>query len=240
MNALTPRAPGGGALLPGGTGSDALEALVACVTADCGALRHGAPDALVREAAALLRSHDAPPATTRAIVAWLRPIVAAVRGGAPATESDLQVRAHAVAVACADLPAEVFTVAAATAGLRSWQWWPSAAEVRQVVEAEAAPWRARRRALAAVAASWVSDYPDGSEGHQAANVEQKKAISALVGSMRAEVAEREQAERDARAPLKARAYHLTPAQLADEYRRLAAQGNTAAAVRLEMLERDRA
>lgn len=71
------------------------------------------------------------PASVALVRQWLLPIAASVRN--PPGPAEAEARFLAVATACEDLPGVVFTKAAQRRGFQTWEFWPSAADVRAVV-----------------------------------------------------------------------------------------------------------
>ena len=112
------------------------------------------------------------PVLPSTVAAWLAPVNAAVRN--PQGADDFAVRCAGIAELVADLPGAAFT-AETRRRLRA-DFFPSADDVRQAVAPEAARWRARRDALAAMA-QWAAGAagsvpgPTRREGLSAADVD---------------------------------------------------------------------
>lgn len=73
------------------------------------------------------------PAPVKAVVAWLRPLLAAGLPRAPDAEC-LPAYATVLALACEGLPAGVWTRAALSQVVASCRYWPTPAEVRAVLD----------------------------------------------------------------------------------------------------------
>lgn len=71
------------------------------------------------------------PASVATVRQWMLPIAASVRN--PPGPAEAEARFSAVALACEDLPGAVFTKAAQRRGFQTWEFWPSAADVRKVL-----------------------------------------------------------------------------------------------------------
>lgn len=107
------------------------------------------------EAAALVTVAEARcgGATTREHVdAWVSELLGARLGRPPQDDAALDAYIDLVALTFEDLPAGVWGAEALKAGLRTWKWWPSTAEVGEVVEPVARRLIAERDALRRVAA----------------------------------------------------------------------------------------
>lgn len=177
LTPLTRRAPAPAGLAA--AASPALEAALGAVASGSSALILGLPAGVVAEARAALAAAPVRPAGPRAILEWLRPVVAAVRN--PPDRQRAEDFAAALAAACCDLPAELWTAEALRAGLREWKFWPAVAEVRAAVRAAAAPLLARRSGLRLLAAARALPEP---EPRVPPTEEQKQAVAALVASLR--------------------------------------------------------
>lgn len=174
--------------------------------AETGGLKYGVLPEAVTEARELLhRAQIVAPATAEAVLDWLRPIALAVANGPAAEEA--RARAETVALACADLPAGLFSREAATAALQRWKYWPSASEVRELVGHD---YLARKRLLEAVAHAPGAPPIDGPHERTA---EEIAAVTATMTAWRAERAARKAAEPRPE-KLKVQPSYLTPAQLA--------------------------
>lgn len=126
-------------------GSPDLQAAVHLAETD--GLRYGVTPQAIAEAGSVLERFAVDPAPTAdQIFRWLMPAMAGV-AKAPTKQQALD-RASAVAFACADLPASLFSVEALRRGMMRWQYLPTPAEVRDVV---APDYLARKRVLWAVA-----------------------------------------------------------------------------------------
>ena len=82
------------------------------------------------------------PTTVRA---WLRPLAPAVRN--PPTAPEFEARAAAIALACSTVPRCAFTLTSQAEALRRFSYWPSAADVVELLDEHARPIRARHRAI---------------------------------------------------------------------------------------------
>lgn len=116
--------------------------------AETDGLRYGVKRDVADEAGRLLAQESAMPhASPDVVLDWLKVIVPGV-SNPPTTDAELRLRAVAIAGACDDLPAALFTSDAARAGLKRWKFFPSGTEVRDLIGAEHL---AKRRNLIAVA-----------------------------------------------------------------------------------------
>ncbi|MFC0407937.1 hypothetical protein [Roseomonas elaeocarpi] len=97
--------------------------------------------------AALLR-----PATVAEILAWLMPINAGVRN----VQGEEDLRIASTAIAMLEIPAATLTVAAQRDALRTWQFFPSAADVAKLLEPVAMRWRRQMAACQEVARGAVT------------------------------------------------------------------------------------
>ena len=91
----------------------------------------------------------AEPKAQGAIRSWLAPINAAV--ARPLDKTDCMRRIAVIAEALADLPGACFTVATRALVMRSYNWWPSAAEIAVTLAARAEAVRDALRAMEAFA-----------------------------------------------------------------------------------------
>lgn len=130
---------------------------------------------------------EARPADGQTVRAWLAPIAAAVRV-TPMPE-DFTARVGAVAVACEDLPGWGFNVGTQRAAMGKFTWFPSAADVREMIAAETGRHTGRMRALRALAAVRA---PPGDEVATPMAQEQREAVAC---GLRALVEERQAAAR---------------------------------------------
>lgn len=161
------------------------------------------------------------------LAAWLAPVNAAVRN--PQSRDDLQLRVTALHELLADLPAGCFTIQARR-DLKP-DWFPSAGEIRAVVEPGARHLRASLAALRRLAEP-PQAAPSSSTEPVARTPEEIAAVQAKARALMAEMRARQEQER--RAP--AKALPLSDGAMLAHYRRLAAEGNAAAAVRVAQIE----
>lgn len=133
--------------------------------------------AVVHRFAAALR-----PPTRDALIAWARPINAAVRN--PQGEQDFLIRVSAWAVMLADIPGACLTLESQRDALRLFQFWPSAADVFALLNPEAARLRRVVAALGAIAAP-ASPAPMQAP-REPPTTEELTAVSALVAKLTAE------------------------------------------------------
>jgi hypothetical protein len=96
-------------------------------------------------------------ATLQAFYIWLLPINASVRNPQE-REKDFPAKAAVIATACSDIPSVVLTPATQREAMRTFQFFPSAADVYALLRPHAAPLHATRRALATI----TSDEPQAS------------------------------------------------------------------------------
>jgi hypothetical protein len=166
------------------------------------------------------------PVTMPQLAAWLAPINAAVRN--PQSREDLQLRVAALHELLADLPAGCFTQQARR-DLKP-EWFPSAGEIRAVVEPGARQMRATLDALRRLAAPPKPAEPEPDrmprtpEEIAAVQAKAREAIAAL------------RAQEVERAKVPAKALPLSDGAMLAHYRRLAAEGNAAAAFRAAQIE----
>lgn len=190
---------------------------------------HGSPTHLDRaEAARLLpdMEHLCRPCEAGAINAWCRRLNPAVRN--PQAANDLPLRIAAIASACADLPAAVWTSATCDQAMGEFQFWPAAADVRKLLLPHAQVLWAKRDGLRRVIATGA---PDAPAARPVPTEAEKEAVAAAARQFVSERSfNREQEERP-----KVRPSYLSPGVLLATYERLAAEGNKAAEARAEML-----
>jgi hypothetical protein len=79
-------------------------------------------------------------------------MLAARLGRSPQSDADLDAFIDLVALTYEDLPSGVWCAEALRAGLRAWKWWPTVAEVGEVVTPLAERLRGERDALRRIAA----------------------------------------------------------------------------------------
>lgn len=89
---------------------------------------------------------NAPPIRAEMLVAWFTPIAAAVRNR-PSDDS-LVTFCLALQFALDGVPSSVLTQCLQREGMRRWQFFPSAAEVMEMLEPIAPAWRRQQMALA--------------------------------------------------------------------------------------------
>lgn len=176
-------------------------------------------DALARELA---------PVTLEALRAWLGPVNAACRN--PQPREDFEVRCLGLHALLDDLPNGAFTGEARRA---LPAFFPSAEDVRRAVQPGANRLGATRLALAASIAASVSEQAEGRAEPITRTAEEIAAVSAKVRAFVAEVQEREAQERR---PAADRLATLSEGALMEHYRRLAENGNKAAAFRVQVYE----
>lgn len=191
------------------------------------------PDLSPAERAECLRgaeylAHQMQPVSLGHLAAWLSPINASVRN--PQSRDDLAVRIRALHEMLGDLPAGAFHVQARRA--LSPDWFPSAGEIRAVVEPEARKMRANAEWLRSLAAEPEPErdvapaYPTETE-----RLAMSAAATARMAELRAAAVETERGRRGAAD----KALPLSDGALLAQYERLAAQGNSAAAPRAEII-----
>lgn len=120
----------------------------------------------------------AAPATAETVRKWLLPLVAAV-GWTP-DQNETSIRAGVIAQACSDLPGWGFNAATATAALRKFAKFPSAAEVHALIAEETADLRRTVTALRAIASASgpAEDGPPPSARERDAMVEKLRGLTA--------------------------------------------------------------
>lgn len=107
---------------------------------------------------------------------WLLPVNAAVRN--PLSADDFNTRAAAIAVAVADLPACVFTASAQREALATFQFFPSGADVRALLEPQANELRRPFHALRRIA---MQD--DGQVGNRATREQAEEGFARVKAAM---------------------------------------------------------
>ena len=175
---------------------------------------------LIADAQVALRRLEAQsgPASADDIVRWTC-AVAPHLPGAPASSDDRRKAAAGFAMACADLPAFVWSRESVAAALRQFEWWPPPAKVRQLLLPFAAPIWPLMAGLRRVANSKPTEAPEPIERSEAAKVAVAELIAGFSSSRVA----------DQPTPIKSRA--LSPEQLAAAYRHAARKGGQAASAR---------
>jgi hypothetical protein len=109
------------------------------------------PQALREQAEQLLHEAErmCEPVSLGQISAWLAPITAAVSNPPPA--DDLRHRIHAIGMAVAEMPCAAFSQAAQRQAMRTWKFWPSAAEVAALIGPKGNELISQREALRRIA-----------------------------------------------------------------------------------------
>lgn len=164
-------------------------------------------DAQVTEAQRALAGAATGPASRSALITWLMPIAAAVRNP-PGPELDAKI--GAIAQACSDLPAWVWSGAAQSEAMRRWAWWPAAADVHELLTDVHGRALARLRALRRIASWRRAKKVEPTRSPR--TPEEIAATAKLVEEWRAEVRAREEAKPQLGA------IFLTPAQLREARR----------------------
>lgn len=160
----------------------------------------------------------------RIVAEWCARLVPSVRN--PPGQQDLRLKVQAIAMACADLPAAVWTAATLTEAMGAFAFWPAAADVRTLLMPHAERLWRQRDGLKRVA----SMREEGAADHRdAPSEDEKAAVSSIVNQLIAD-----QKQEPTHRP-KAEPRHLSDGALLATYERLAADGNQAAATRAAML-----
>lgn len=107
---------------------------------------------------------------------WLLPVNAAVRN--PLSADDFNTRAAAIAVAVADLPACVFTAPAQREALATFQFFPSGADVRALLEPQANELRRPLHALRRIVVQ-----SDGEAGQRATKAQADEGFARVKSAM---------------------------------------------------------
>lgn len=176
------------------------------------------------------------PVTRPQLVAWLGAVNAACRN--PQDPEDFQVRISAIGQDCAHLPGACFTQESRRALYGETRFFPSAGDVLAVLEPVAKRLRDKLAALERIAAEPVGPGITHEGKRVAPSAEVVAQVGAKLSALRQELAGRREdlpagSEGRAMTPL-----HLTPAALAESYRKQVAGGGPmagAAAARLRAL-----
>lgn len=190
----------------------------------------GSPSAADRAEAQRLApvfQHLCRPAEESVVGVWCARLVPAVRN--PPGEHDLGLKIQAIATACHDLPALVWTAATLVEAMAEFQFWPAAADVRKLLLPHAQVLWSKRDGLARVIATGPADV----SAPRAPPTEEEKA--AVAAASRQFVAERSFNQEPVVERPQVKPAHLSPGALLATYERLAGEGNGAAALRAEML-----
>jgi hypothetical protein len=164
--------------------------------------------------------------TDAAIIArWIAPLASMV---SRAPEGDtLRVRVQAMAHALTDLPLCCWTADMQRLAARTFKFWPSVAEIAELVAPAAQPMRQQRAALQRM--MFVKPKPRGSPEERAAHAERNRQA---VEAMRAELADKEARSRAARiAPS-----HLTAGQRVAHFRAMGQHATADAIARANGIE----
>jgi len=152
---------------------------------------------------------------------WLAPVASAVRN--PPAADDFEKRAAVIAAVCQDLPAAVFTPQTQREACSKFQFWPSAADVFELLESHAKPMRDTLSALEALANAPVQA-PEPAEPWHPPTEAEKEAVSAQARAVVAEFRAMSKPE-----PLvDPRVAHFGPELLRAAYEAQAKLGGTAA------------
>lgn len=176
-------------------------------------------DALARELA---------PVPLETLRTWLGPVNAACRN--PQSQEDFEVRCFGLHALLDDLPNGAFTADARRA---LPAFFPSAEDVRAAVQPGANRLLATKTALAASIAASAKPADTGRQEPVTRTAEEIAAVSAKVRAFVAEVSDREAQQRR---PAADRPATLSEGALMEHYRRLAENGNKAAAFRVQAYE----
>lgn len=171
------------------------------------------------------------PADPAAIVRWLAPLATLV-ANAP-TGEDLRSKCQAMAIVLSDLPGSLFTPRTQREAAQTFKFWPSAAEVHDLLAPQAKAMAARIIALDKLLRMPAA--PQRQAQVDAAQLAREaEANMAKVEALKAECNERARASRPAiRADM---ARPLNHDDLRTVYEAMAANGNRAAQIRLDALE----
>jgi hypothetical protein len=149
----------------------------------------------------------------------------------PAQQAWVDAAIEAICIACAELPGVVWTNETLAEALRTFERWPSPAQVYALLEPKARPfWRTRdglRRALEAPPPPVVPREPPTPGALEA--------VAGMVASITAEIRQGYRASRDL--PKERPPVPVSAGALLATYERLAAQGDTSAAIRVAMLRK---
>jgi hypothetical protein len=153
---------------------------------------------------------------------------------APESEAAGDGAIAAICLACADLPGAVWTNETLALALRTWTRWPAPAQVYALLAEQAKPFLRVRDGLRRVLAAVPAAQPQ--EPLMPPKPEERDAVHAIVEAWKAEIGYHRcqplpPAEQRAVRPLKP----VPQAELLAAYEQLAAQGDAAAAIRVNML-----
>ncbi len=133
--------------------------------------------------------HPAAPADT--VRRWCVPVANAVRN--PPAPEDFGPRVHVIAVACAELPGWVFNAQSQAEAVRKFQFWPSAADVVELLTDHARPHFEKLGELRRLAKLWPPVYapterPQTAEEREAARQHVANTLAALKAELAADEA----------------------------------------------------
>lgn len=151
------------------------------------AARYGSPPtpALIAEAEAAVPGFFAAlkPIDRDALVAWAEPINAAVRN--PQGRQDFLIRVSTWAVSLADVPARCFTPEAQREALRTFQFWPSAADVYALLAPQSAMLKAAAQAVRDIANQ--PQQAPASHERPAPTEDERAGVAAQLAALKAEL-----------------------------------------------------
>lgn len=150
--------------------------------------------------------------------AWLLPINAVVRN--PQGEDDFELKAATIAIACDGLPEACFTMETQRAGMKAWQFFPSAADVLGVLEPVAEGWRRKAAALRALRRAPGPDAEQGGGLRHISEAERQSVAQQLRG-----LAAEMRAAEPARKVERPKASYLSSRQIAESLRGDVAKGH---------------
>lgn len=195
---------------------------------DVGPQLHALPDQVREEARGALARLDAHmrAATADEWARFLKPLVAST--GANLSREEFAAKVGAIAFALPDTPAALLTIERQREAVRRFAWFPKPPEIAELLKADHVALRRERNALQAIAGSSSEPPPEPISEEQRAAMAQR--LQALAADLRA-------SEPSRRGATTGRASPLSEGDMLACYRRLAADGSAAAAMRVAALER---
>lgn len=171
------------------------------------------------------------PIDRQQLVAWLYPLVAASR--IVPSDEDFMAKASVIATAVSDFPRACFTTETQREALRVFKYFPSAADVCDLLEPTRKRLVDRYHALLAMLRPREPD-PEPTDRQKLTQAQRDAILAEFHPRFEAVMAEARQPEV---AKLTHKALPMSDGALLATYERLAADGNTAAAIRVQMLRK---
>jgi hypothetical protein len=169
------------------------------------------------------------PIDRQQLVAWLYPLAAASR--IVPSDEDFMAKASVIAVAVSDFPRACFTAETQREALRVFKYFPSAADVCDLLEPTRKRLVGRYQALVAMLRPREPD-PEPTERQKLTQAQRDAILAEFHPKFEAVMAEARQPEIARTMP---KAMPMSDGALLATYEKLAAEGNSAAAIRVQML-----